>query len=215
MTVFYQAPAVEPDVVRVLHRFDAAGEYVGVVTARSPDLATRYMAVFPFEVGYATFNYPALAWGCILVAVLIWLVLRFGRLRRAAAACLLVAVTGLVSTETVAQSPAPASYSADGQLYRVVLTSRVNPLPMNRMHAWEMRLTDLSGVAITEAQIRVEGGMPAHDHGLPTAPRVTEVLGDGRYLIEGVKFHMRGAWELILDIEAVRGRETVTVPFPL
>ena len=226
VTVFYQPPMLEPDVVRVRHEFAAEGEYVGVVTAQASEYETLYMAVFPFEVGYARFNYPALAWGSILTGALIWLALRIGRLRRAAAVAPLVAVAigigafdaqGATPDGQAAMPDAPPvpSYVTRGQLYQVTLTSSVNPLPLNRMHSWRARITSLDGVPVTAARVRIEGGMPEHDHGLPTSPRVTDARGDGTYLIEGVKFHMRGAWELTLDIQAERGRESVIVPFPL
>ena len=34
--------------------------------------------------------------------------------------------------------------------------------------------------------------MPEHNHGFPTAPRVTENLGEGDYLLEGMRFNMGG-----------------------
>ena len=39
-------------------------------------------------------------------------------------------------------------------------------------------------------------GMPDHDHGLPTQPQVTSRLENGDYLLEGVRFHMPGKWQL-------------------
>lgn len=65
------------------------------------------------------------------------------------------------------------------------------------------------------ARIRVNGGMPAHDHGLPTEPRVVEALGGGRYLLDGVRFHMHGAWEVVLQLEADGSSDTVTITLDL
>ena len=42
--------------------------------------------------------------------------------------------------------------------------------------------------------------MPEHNHGFPTAPEITEELGGGDYLLDGVKFSMAGLWELKLAI---------------
>lgn len=67
-----------------------------------------------------------------------------------------------------------------------------------------------SGQPVTGAQIAVDGGMPQHFHGFPTKPRVTKELGDGRYLMEGVKFSMNGWWEIKLRIAAVEGTDKVT-----
>jgi hypothetical protein len=82
--------------------------------------------------------------------------------------------------------------------------------PINKMHAWEVRVTLPSGQPVDGARIAVDGGMPQHGHGLPTQPKVTRALGDGRYLVEGVKFSMPGWWELKLKIDGAQGRDDVT-----
>ena len=61
-----------------------------------------------------------------------------------------------------------------------------------------VRISDIGGQGIDGLQIRVDGGMPQHGHGLPTRPRVTQSLGNGRYQIDGLKFNMGGWWELKL-----------------
>lgn len=61
-----------------------------------------------------------------------------------------------------------------------------------------VRITRADGTAIDDMQFKVDGGMPQHGHGLPTRPRVTRQLGNGRYQIEGLKFNMGGWWELKL-----------------
>ena len=60
------------------------------------------------------------------------------------------------------------------------------------------------------AEIVVNGGMPQHDHGFPTSPQVTEELGDGEYLVEGVKFNMAGWWEMTLAITANGQSDSIT-----
>jgi len=57
--------------------------------------------------------------------------------------------------------------------------------------------------------------MPAHDHGLPTRPRVTEELGDGDYRLDGVRFHMSGYWEMVISIKGDGYEGTVVVPLTL
>lgn len=86
--------------------------------------------------------------------------------------------------------------------FRVSMRSNVDPVPLSRIHSWTLHLETPEGVAIDGAQIGVYGDMPAHRHGLPTRPKVTENLGGGDYLIEGVKFTMPGRWQLILIITA-------------
>ena len=93
--------------------------------------------------------------------------------------------------------------------YRASFESRLTPITINVIHAWVVQLTSASGEAIDDAEITVTGGMPLHNHGLSTAPRVTEKYGDGRYLVEGFRFHMGGTWLVTLAIEHATGADLV------
>lgn len=84
---------------------------------------------------------------------------------------------------------------------RVQMQSELDPLAINQMHSWIIQVHNAHGEPINDALIRVDGGMPEHNHGLATSPQVTEALGDGRYRLEGMRFHMNGEWELRLQIE--------------
>ena len=94
--------------------------------------------------------------------------------------------------------------------YQVALHPVATPVAINKLHAWEVALRSADGEPVTGAQIEVGGGMPQHGHGLPTQPRVTRALGDGRYLIEGMKFSMPGWWEIKLKIAAAAGTDDVS-----
>jgi len=63
--------------------------------------------------------------------------------------------------------------------------------------------------------IRVDGDMPEHGHGLPTRPRVTAYLGNGDYLVEGMKFQMTGWWYVEFDVSAGGTQDTVRFDFVL
>jgi hypothetical protein len=73
-------------------------------------------------------------------------------------------------------------------------------------------VADSDGEPVTGAKLTVSGGMPAHDHGLPTAPEVTRELTPGRYLLEGLRFHMDGDWQIEIVIEAGDVRDIVVIP---
>jgi hypothetical protein len=60
------------------------------------------------------------------------------------------------------------------------------------------------------ATFKVDGGMPAHGHGLPTKPKVTRALGEGRYQVDGVRFSMPGWWVLSFRIDGAAGTDSVT-----
>ena len=98
----------------------------------------------------------------------------------------------------------------DKGLYRVTIASGPDPIVINRIHSWTVHVESADGSAAEDAQISVGGGMPLHGHGLPTTPQITENLGGGDYLLEGIKFQMIGWWEVKLRIIANSQTDSVT-----
>jgi hypothetical protein len=94
--------------------------------------------------------------------------------------------------------------------YIVAIRPLADTIRINQMHAWEVKVTLPAGNPVLQAHIDVDGGMPQHGHGLPTQPRVTQELGDGRYLVEGMKFSMTGWWELKLSVHSAGVTDQVT-----
>jgi len=94
--------------------------------------------------------------------------------------------------------------------YNVSFVSNLDPISINTIHSWKIQVKTTEGVPVNDAKITIIGGMPMHQHGFPTAPRVTERLGQGRYQIEGIKFNMAGWWEIKLEIDTGSDRDIVT-----
>jgi hypothetical protein len=95
--------------------------------------------------------------------------------------------------------------------YRVSIQPMVASIAINQLHAWQVQVTSPSGEPVLHAHIDVDGGMPQHGHGLPTQPAITQELGGGRYLMEGMKFSMTGWWEIKLKLDSTeRGADAVT-----
>jgi hypothetical protein len=94
--------------------------------------------------------------------------------------------------------------------YTAAIAPQATPIAVGSMHAWTVTVRNPSGAPVTAAKIGINGSMPQHGHGLPTAPQVTTDLGEGRYRIEGMKFNMRGWWTLDLAIDGPKGPDTVT-----
>ena len=105
--------------------------------------------------------------------------------------------------------------TSENGLFTVSAVSRLDPVVINETHAWTLHIETADSSAVTDAEITVDGGMPAHDHGFPTAPRVTENLGNGDYLLEGVRFNMGGVWVMTLEIGSGDQSDTVTFEFEL
>ena len=98
----------------------------------------------------------------------------------------------------------------EAHLYIAEIAPVETPVEVGPMHAWTVELADAKGNPVSNARIAVDGGMPQHGHGLPTAPAVTQDFGDGRYLVEGMRFNMGGWWEIDLRIDGPAGSDSVT-----
>lgn len=204
VTVYYRPARIEPDVYTVVHDFNEEGDFVGIVSAIHPDTDKVYAAVFPFEVGYTGLGYWPFFVGLLILIQAQYLAMSgrfkrwFGRGAASVAICLLLLPV--------------ASFAAD---LVVTYTTPDGDPKVNRMHSWVLHIEDETGVAIEGALIEVTGGMPQHDHGLPTQPRVTAELGNGDYRLDGMRFHMNGDWELVVTITTNDKTSIVTIPFQL
>lgn len=69
-------------------------------------------------------------------------------------------------------------------------------IELRKHHDWILKAQDADGNPVTLDGLSVTGGMLGHGHGLPSQPRVTEYLGDGRYRLTGFLFNMHGDWTL-------------------
>jgi hypothetical protein len=101
----------------------------------------------------------------------------------------------------------------DNGLFQVSYLAPAGSPPINQIHTWTLQVTTPDGRPVENATIAVDGDMPQHGHGLPTRPQVTQYLGDGQYLVEGIRFQMGGWW--IMTFEITAGDRTDGVTFNL
>ncbi|MDX8464605.1 FixH family protein [Mesorhizobium sp. VK23B] len=102
------------------------------------------------------------------------------------------------------------SKSTEHGLYVASLATEQSPIPVGTIHSWTVKVTTADGKPADGIAIAINGGMPQHGHGLPTKPEVTSDLGEGRHLIEGMKFNMTGWWTLTVSINGPRGGDKAT-----
>jgi hypothetical protein len=120
----------------------------------------------------------------------------------------------LADAEVRAGEP-PSCVSARGA-YLVSYHSELDPIGINQIHDWVLHVTTAHGNAVSGAHIAIAGGMPQHNHGLPTQPVVIEDIsggdntGDypGNYRVEGMRFHMQGEWEISISITSGSVQDT-------
>lgn len=221
LTVFHHPAAAQADVFTVLHEFESAGHFVGIVTVQQAETRQTYQAAFPFDVGFTGFGYGTLFILGALAIHLQYLYMSgwFARRRRVVAAVASALLWLPVLADAATQMP-PAMPGDGGWLsrhgeFRVGYQSELEPLVINRIHNGVLRIESGTGEPVADARISIAGGMPLHDHGLATQPQVTRYLGDGKYLVEGMRYHMHGAWELLITIEAKDKKDTVVIPLQL
>jgi hypothetical protein len=146
---------------------------------------------------------------------------RSGNLRRAAiiAACVFLAVA-VYAAMALKEKPSPAldlsrSKLTQEEVFRASIEPERGEPGIGPLHAWILTVTTPDGAPVEGANVSVGGGMPDHDHGLPTQPQVTGELGEGRYRVDGVKFTMAGHWELRFDIVTQKGSDEVVFDLDL
>jgi len=102
-----------------------------------------------------------------------------------------------------------ATHLSKQGIYKVSYAARRDAVPLNQIHSWTLHVETAGGRPVQGAVIAVDGDMPRHLHGLPTRPQVTKELGNGDYLVEGMKFHMSGWWVVDFQIDADGKRDVV------
>ena len=115
---------------------------------------------------------------------------------------------------TGAKRPAASEFGlgprvSENRLYLATLKTPTQ-LRTRQMQTVRVAIVDANGRPVDGATLAIDGGMPEHGHGLPTRPRMTRVLGDGAYEVEGVRFNMGGWWEFKVSITSERGADIVT-----
>jgi len=195
--------------------------------AALPGRAPEPGPVLPPEVGAEAraWNWSAVLGGVAAVCIFAALLWR-ARARHCIGACKVAAVSllfgvccGCGSDPTprapAPNVPAPLTANSDGGQFSVTIAPKPNPIPLNEHFAVEVAIAaSAPRTAADEIRVSVDASMPAHGHGLNTAPEVKE-LGANRFLAEGMLFHMAGAWELYVDIYRGPVRERAVFPIAM
>lgn len=112
-----------------------------------------------------------------------------------------------------AQSPRDLDYSrtrsSEGDVYRGTIHPAGDSIPEGKLQSWTLHLETARGASVDAASVSVDGGMPQHGHGLPTKPKVTLALGNGNYLVEGLKFNMGGWWVVKFHVTSAAGNDSL------
>lgn len=116
------------------------------------------------------------------------------------AALFLVFTQPVLTTHVHAENlPWTKSIVSANQHYSIQLNCKHSPTA-NAFQACAL-LIDADGKPLNALNLKMDGGMPMHNHGLPTSPEVKWNKVSEHYDIEGLKFSMPGDWVLNVYID--------------
>ena len=117
-----------------------------------------------------------------------------------------------ISIEISQTQPIREAITNEGN-YTVRYVPNPSPLPLNEHFTIEVEVTPKANDQ-KAIEIEVDADMPAHGHGINTAPTIRNE-GSGKFIVDGLLFHMKGEWELYIDILDGPVRERAVFPITL
>lgn len=91
----------------------------------------------------------------------------------------------------------------------------LDSIPLNQVIQLRVDIIAVDHLPINDlALFKFDAQMPAHRHGMVTKAKISST-GSQRYLIEGVKLHMPGMWQLVFDLKAASDVIQVAIPLNL
>ncbi len=123
---------------------------------------------------------------------------------------ILIIITFALCNSAFSETDLASSKASENGHFQVSYISKLKPIEINNLHVWKIFIKDKDGKDVSNAEVSAIGGMPEHNHGLPTQPQITKNFGDGCYLLEGMKFHMLGWWTVTISITNENISDTVT-----
>jgi hypothetical protein len=98
--------------------------------------------------------------------------------------------------------------SAESERYVVAYRTQPSRVAVGQHFAVEFAVCPKEGQPAPES-VRVDGFMPEHNHGMNYRAAV-KPQGKGRYVADGLMFHMPGKWDFIFEIRGGGKTERVT-----
>ncbi|MBI3434460.1 MAG: hypothetical protein HY056_05200 [Proteobacteria bacterium] len=99
-------------------------------------------------------------------------------------------------------------HSAAGR-FRIRLAGLAREERLNHLHGFALSLATADGQPVGGASIVLRGKQRTALNPLPTLPRVRPGPRPGAYRVEGLRFHVSGAWLLEIAIEFEQSRDHV------
>jgi hypothetical protein len=113
----------------------------------------------------------------------------------------------------VESARAPSARRVESPRYVVVFRPAPQPIAVGQHVSLDTVVCARDG-ARPATGLRVDATMPEHRHGMNYRAGVSK-RGDGRFVAEGLLFHMPGRWQLVFDVETGAGSERLVTDLVL
>lgn len=124
-------------------------------------------------------------------------------------------VTSGCDEGTVVIEKVTSSVTTTSGDYAIDYTFIPDPIPKNEHFSMSLVVTRKDGAELPEDfTIKVDADMPAHGHGINTAPEIKK-LPSGKFQVDGLLFHMGGQWELYIDVMESGIPDRATIPIKM
>jgi hypothetical protein len=135
------------------------------------------------------------------------------RSARALCRAAIMLLAGASAPEAEAQGCDAPGTRLESDRYVVVYRTRPKKLAVGEHFAIDA-LVCAKGQSAAPSGLRVDATMPEHRHGMNYRATVA-AKGGGRYVAEGLLFHMPGRWQLLFDVEARGSGDRLTTEIVL
>jgi hypothetical protein len=102
-------------------------------------------------------------------------------------------LSGISSYSTVIESK--------GKSYQIIFSPKKGQIPLNQYFDMDVQIKGAMGQTLKfPVKLSIDAGMEIHNHGMNSKP-IIESLGQGKYKVSGLLFHMSGEWFLEFSIQ--------------
>ena len=131
----------------------------------------------------------------------------------AVAVTLVSGVPGAVADPCTESARAASARRVESGRYVLVFQPAPAPIAVGQHFSVDVVVCPRDG-ARPATGLRLDAVMPEHRHGMNYRATVSP-RGDGRFVAEGLLFHMPGRWQLVFDVESGGGSERLVADVPL
>ncbi len=117
----------------------------------------------------------------------------------------------LLSRGSPASPVEPISLRSEADRFAIRIEGIERPERVNHLHGFELALATADGKPATGATIVLTGQRRYSTSPLPTLPQVFSASGEGKYRVEGLRFHIAGEWRLVFEINFKQIRDRVAL----